>query len=59
MSLTQIGRKTLSLAKIQQYYYIKRLDLQGTLLLNTIFRQRPKHTEQGQKETEENISRKD
>lgn len=59
MSLTQIGRKTLSLAKIQQYYYIKRLDLQGTLLANTILRQRPKHTEQGQKEIEENISRKD
>lgn len=57
--MSQIGRKTLSLANIQQYYYIKRLDLQGTLLANTILRQRPKHTEQGQKETEENISRKD
>lgn len=55
LSLTQIGQKTLSLAKIQQYYYAKRLDLQGTLLPKPIFRQRPKHTQWGQKETVENI----
>lgn len=34
MSLTQIGHKTLSQAKIQQYHYTKRLALQGTLYLN-------------------------
>ena len=36
MSLTQIRHKTLSQAKIKQYYYTKRLDLQGTLYLNPL-----------------------
>lgn len=58
ISLTRIWHKTLSQAKTQQYYYTNRLDLQGTLPPKPILRQRPKHTQQGQKETEENIPEK-
>lgn len=51
MSLTQMGHKTLRQVKIQ-HNDIKRLALQGTFLSRPTLRQRPKHTQQGQQETE-------
>lgn len=50
-ALTQMGHETLGLAKTQQYDSTKRL-AQGTFLPKPTLRQkRPKHTQQGQKET--------